>query len=124
MLTKTTDSESVPAVVESLFRTREADLLERLEVVRGSLQAITENPKSIRFEVTLTTLWANEGEKNVTIKSKKGAKLENVLRQAEKKFKEINNRTDVQAKWFVLALAGTSGLGVVLSEDYVARFRG
>lgn len=123
MLTKTTESENVPAIVESLFRARETDLLERLEAVRGSLQSITENPKNIWFQVTLTSHWADEGEKNVIIKSKKGAKLKNVLRQATKRFMEINTRSDVQAKWFVQAFVGTSTIGILIPEEYVARYR-
>lgn len=123
MLTKTKESEKMPAIVESLFRAREAELLERLGAVRESLQFITQNPKNIRFEVTLSSLWADEGEKNVTIKSKKGARLESVVKQAIAQFKQINKRNDVQAKWFVIAFAGTSALGILIPEEIIAPYR-
>lgn len=123
MVINASDSEDLPAIIEALFRAKEAVLLNELEQARGSLQAIAESPKNIWFEVNLDSLWADAGERNVTVKGRKGERLENVIRRAGTRFMEVNKRSDVQARWLILALASKNGPGVLLPEEIVSRYR-
>ena len=68
------------------------------------LQAILDNfdNETIYYRVRLRSGWELHGEKNIDTKSK--VSLERAVVNAIKKFKKINNRSDVQADWTVTVL--------------------
>lgn len=72
---------------------------------RKSLRALEKiDLDNARYTVALNSLWANEGEKNLKL-SRRGT-LEDAIKIAEKKFKKLNNRSDVQAQYFVTLKIG------------------
>jgi hypothetical protein len=60
--------------------------------------------KDFRYRVELQSLWAPEGEVDADANGKKGESLRKVELKAEEEFKELNNRSDVQAKRFYFLL--------------------
>ncbi len=49
------------------------------------------------YRTNLRSCWADYGEESVTYDGKYGDSLEKVIEDGENKFKEVNNRSDVQA---------------------------
>ena len=67
----------------------------RLNSLEQALSFFTRDPRGLVFQVRLDSLW--EGEKPVTTRSGKG--LQTAITRAQKKFKAINSRSDVQARY-------------------------
>lgn len=84
-------------------------LLEREEELKGALKKIRrakkgmEKEKPLLFEVSIYSLWADYGEKPVTVSGEKSVDL--ALKAACKKFKEVNCRSDVQGRPSVWAIS-------------------
>lgn len=98
-------SNPVLSYIAVYLRERESDLVSRLENIRATiplLAGITD--RTMRYQVDLISLWAEAGEKPVSV-TRKGS-LRSAMRRAVKQFKQVNRRTDVQAKWKVYALIG------------------
>lgn len=54
--------------------------------------------KSFRYRVELHSLWADEGELDVSITGEERESLKKVTNRAETEFKKVNERSDVQAR--------------------------
>lgn len=71
---------------------------------REALKSFSEDPDGITFQVQLISLWANEGEKEVLARSR--VSIKRAIQQAQARFKTVNKRGDVQAKYVVHVLVG------------------
>ena len=84
------------------------------EELKGSITnlkaVISQNRKSLRlletadldnskYTVYLNSCWADHGEKSTTTNYE--GSLEDAIKNAERRFMQVNNRSDVQANYFV-----------------------
>ena len=83
----------------------------------GSLSKL--NLAKAKYLVKLDSLWANEGEKS--IERDYSGPLEDAIITAEKEFKELNRRGDVQARYFVRVYVGEALIEV--PKEYVEMYR-
>jgi hypothetical protein len=74
------------------------------------------------FEVYLNPLLAGEGEKPVTFEYH--GSLEEAIKQAEKRFKAVNNRDDVQASCSVFVRLGRLRDRYEIPRKYWEKFKG
>ncbi len=74
------------------------------------------------FEVCLNPLLAGEGEKIVTLEYH--GSLEEAIKQAEKRFKAVNNREDVQAGYSVFVRLGRLEDRYEIPPKYWKKFKG
>lgn len=72
-----------------------------------------------RYVVNLISLWRDEGERSTATKHK--GTLKGAIEKAERKFKKINGRSDVQADVHVHVFVGERAYGV--PENYWKGFR-
>src|SRR4051812_6678175 len=100
---KVDEAAALLPVFNRLLRTRERQLNDQLESVKAGLDFLSRAP-DITFRVQLTSLWADYGEK--TVESKGKGPLKNIIKRAETRFKALNKRGDVQAKYQAWALLG------------------
>ncbi len=75
----------------------EEDLRKAEEVKK--LLAAARNPDTLTYSVTLSSLWSDKGEEDVTLKA--AGPVADIIKQAEEEFKKINRRSDVQADYSV-----------------------
>ncbi|MFA5997451.1 MAG: hypothetical protein WC791_03070 [Candidatus Paceibacterota bacterium] len=77
-------------------------------------------PRSLTFRIDLYSHWANEGEHSVHIEETKP--LKQVLALATEKFKEINNRSDVQGYWNVYVVLPSGRIVHIPNECWQTPF--
>jgi hypothetical protein len=58
-----------------------------------------EGEGALTFTVRLDSLWDDHGEKDVTVQKKGSLAL--AVKEACAKFKQVNDRSDIQARWHV-----------------------
>lgn len=73
-------------------------------------------PRALAFRVDLYSHWANEGEQSVHIEQTKP--LNQVLAHAAEKFKEVNNRSDVQGYWHLSVVLPSGRLVIIPNESW------
>jgi len=84
-------------------------LLEREKKLKKELKAVCkakkdlEKDKPLLFAAEIHSLWADYGEKSVTVSGEKS--VDSILKKACKEFKEVNKRSDVQGAPHVWAIA-------------------
>jgi len=83
----------------SLVEKRIKESLESLKKDRRALRLLEKEGTDPIYFVGILSNWHNEGEKNTGIEEK--GTLRDVLKASEKKFCEINNRTNIDASYFV-----------------------
>lgn len=75
----------------------------KISRLEASLLEVEEDDSQIRFQTTITSGWSDYGEKDTTV-TRKG--LRNSIREAERKFMQVNNRSDVQGIYEVRTQIG------------------
>ena len=70
-----------------------------------------QNPDELTYRVAMTSLWADHGEKSVTIERK--GPIADLMKDAIAQFLRINNRGDVQARYDVRVLLKSRGKDIL-----------
>lgn len=90
--------QSLTAFLRSRLEASKAGYQRELSKVKQAQDLLSSRGR-LTFRVTITSLWVDHGEKPVCIE-KKGL-LKEILAQATEQFKELNRRSDVQARYEV-----------------------
>ena len=96
-----------------------------LERAEASLERVASmSPRNANYSITINSAWSggsylgDVGETNTNTKYK--GTLKSAIIEAEREFKEINHRNDVQADYSVRVYFGEDGYSV--PEEYWSRF--
>lgn len=57
------------------------------------------NPRNTVYVAKLHSLWTDHGEQDAKVTHR--GRIEDAIRKAEEKYKSVNNRTDIQARYSV-----------------------
>jgi hypothetical protein len=94
------DTPGLRAEIERSLANEIHNLKNNLRRAQNSWDEVNRtNGSKVAFEVLLQSLWSDYGEQN--IRSNSTLSLKQAIRQAQKRFKKINNRGDVQARYSV-----------------------
>jgi hypothetical protein len=77
-------------------------------------QIFLSSRRKLTFRVKVTSLWADQGERPVHLEEK--GSLKNMLAKATEQFKELNKRSDVQARYEVSVVFPNSYVVQLLPE--------
>tara|TARA_Y100000310_G_C20347350_1_gene652620 strand:- start:19 stop:390 length:372 start_codon:yes stop_codon:yes gene_type:complete len=94
-------------VLTDYLQTLQSNLLGELHSLRKKVSALSRqhqdlthfDPYTADYRVKLNSLWVNEGEKPVNVEY--SGNLQDAIAAAEAEFKEVNQRSDVQANYSV-----------------------
>lgn len=92
------------AIIKHLKKANEREIseleesLRKAEEVKKLLSALR-SPDSLTYGISLSSLWSDKGEEDVTLKA--AGPVADIIKQAEEEFKKINRRSDVQADYSV-----------------------
>lgn len=105
---------------------KRAGLETELSRATASAQLVKDltHSRVLRYRVSLTSLWSNEGEESVVV-TRRGP-LDAVIRFAKTKFKRVNHRNDIQADWNVYAMvpsADGKSIQVPVPDTFWSRIR-
>lgn len=120
MKVPTEEQQQLSAFILKSLGEKEAQLAERLEMARTGREAIEKEPGAVVYTVILSSLWADKGEQNVRIKGK--GSLASLVKRAERRFKKLNNRSDVQATysaWVLLGNPDNPTVSIKIPENFL-----
>ena len=95
--------KSYKQIVKENLLEREEGFKEALKKIRKARKEL-EKDKPLLFSAKIYSLWADYGEVPVTVSDEKS--IDSALKKACEKFKEVNNRSDVQGNPSVWATLG------------------
>lgn len=112
MSRKISITKTIQSAIEKRRKALESGIA---EVKEDELYLSSKPTKRFTFRVKLTSLWADHGEKSVSVARK--LPLSQVVALAVEEFKKVNGRSDVQAGWTV-SVVFPSGREVSLPKEY------
>lgn len=109
--------------IEEFIRSELADRLVKAETAVAKLKnenTIFASSSTYTIRVRIDSLWADRGEKSVTMEG--GGTVKEVMKEAIEKFKKINERSDVQGAYDVRVIL-PHGTSLSLPEKLWRRYK-
>lgn len=109
-ITRTTDSFDIREHLMGTLQGKAAALKAELDSLQSLLDTLDECPEPpTAFRVTIESAWRQEGEHSLEGETFTADSLSEAIRQAIERFKELNNRNDVQASSFQVDIPTADG---------------